>query len=191
MGNFGLEDANSQSTNVDSGPLPNGTADGQLAALESRVNELESTLKRVQADYENFVKRTEKNRKNEAEMGVISLVSDLLQVLDTFDAALDQNRRNDSAPKTHPLSPVERESLQKVREQLLRTIEQRGLKRLEALGRAFDHETMDAVASREENSAPSGNVIEVIQNGYLWNQRVLRPAKVVVAKQAHAGGEKP
>ncbi|MGH9681130.1 MAG: nucleotide exchange factor GrpE, partial [Candidatus Acidiferrales bacterium] len=126
-------------------------------------------------DFENFRKRTERDRHEEGRRGVERLVLDLIPVLDAFDRAL----------KAHedPAYEEYRKGVILIRKQLWDALSRHGAQRVDAEGKMFDphlHQAIDRVESAEY---PDGLIVEVFQDGYLFHGRVLRPAIVRVAVQ--------
>ena len=130
--------------------------------LETERNELRDLVQRVQADFENYKRRVEAQRADQRAQAAIDLVRDLLPVLDACDAAIAQGH-DDVAP---------------VHAQLFSALEKRGLSKVADAGVEFDPNVHEAVMHEEGDGDPV--VVEVLRAGYLWNQRVVRPAMVKV-----------
>lgn len=137
-----------------------------LTALERERDEHLDHLRRVQADFENYRKRTIAQQGEVAERANESLVGQLLPVLDACDAAV-QHGAEDVAP---------------VQAQLVDTLTKAGLERLDPAGEPFDPNFHEAVMHEPaEDGAEGGPVVaEVLRTGYTWKGRVLRPAMVKV-----------
>lgn len=152
-----------------------------VARLVAEKEELTSTLVRRQADFDNYRKRVERERKDEARRGVGRLVQDLLPVLDGFDRAL----------AGHPAQDDYRKGVELIQRHLWDTLSKHGLERIAAEGKTFDphyHEAIERVETREH---PDGAILQVVQQGYLFDARVLRPSLVRVAVASEgAGGDK-
>lgn len=167
----------------DAGPCQSGVApapEADLAALllevERQRDEYLDTLRRVQADFDNYRKRVERQRHEAADNATASLVKALLVALDTADLALAHGGGEDIKQDASALS----EALAK-----------EGLERIDPEGQAFDPAHHDAIAHEPaEALAPDGDaeeagyqqpfVSEVMRAGYRWRGRVLRPAMVKV-----------
>lgn len=125
-------------------------------------------LKRLQAEYENFQKRTLREKEQYSSVVCAGVIERLLPVLDTLDQAI-----KDSESKGMSL----------VREQLLSILSSYGLRPIEAIGKPFDpnyHEVMLKV----ESDQAEDTVLEEIQRGYMLGDRVLRHSKVKLSKNA-------
>jgi len=149
------------------------TPDGPpLSAKEKRIEELTSDLKRVQADFENYKKRVEKEWAERSKLATQKLMTDLLAVLDSFDKALEDH--GDSDPK------VLRKGLEGLSRQFLQVLQREGLHEIKAEGR-FDPFLHEALTREERADAEDGQILEVYQKGYQIGSRPIRPARVKVA----------
>lgn len=137
-----------------------------LTALERERDDYLDQLRRVQADFENYRKRTLAQQGEVAERANESLVAQLLPVLDACDAAV-QHGAEDVAP---------------VQAQLVDTLVKAGLERLDPAGEPFDPNFHEAVMHEPAGDGDEGGsvVAEVLRTGYTWKGRVLRPAMVKV-----------
>lgn len=151
-------------------PTPEGGSDDQAVieavevaeAIARERDEYLDLARRVQADFENYKRRVDAQREEQRERAAEDLARELLPVLDAGDAAVAQGL--DDAAQLH--------------NQLLTTLEKRGLTRVAGEGE-FDPNIHEAVM-HEDGDEESPVVTEVLRPGYLWNQRVLRPAMVKV-----------
>lgn len=130
--------------------------------LQAERDELRDLVQRVQADFENYKRRVDAQRAEQRAQAALDLVRELLPVLDAGEAALAQGH-DDVAP---------------LHSQLLATLEKLGLARVAGDGEDFDPNVHEAVMHEEGDGDPV--VVEVLRAGYLWNQRVVRPAMVKV-----------
>lgn len=156
-----------------------GGLDDEVAKLRAEKDELLATLVRRQADFENFKKRTERDRHEEGRRGVERLILDLIPVLDAFDRALQGH--------DDPSYEEYRKGVILIRKQLWDSLSRHGLQRVEAAGKIFDPHIHQAIERVESLEYPDGFIIDVFQDGYQFHGRVLRPAIVKVA--VHPGGE--
>jgi molecular chaperone GrpE len=145
----------------------------QIQKLQAEKQELMNTLVRRQADFENYRKRVEKERQQERHRGVELLVESILPVLDAFDRALDN--ASDSASAEYL------KGFELIRRQLSDLLSKQGLKRIEAVGKDFNPHFHHAIERVETHQHPDGVVIAEMQPGYVFYERVLRPAMVRVA----------
>ncbi len=157
--------------------------------LEQQRQRAEHNLdqwKRAEADLQNYRKRVEKDRSELVQFGTAGLMRALLPTLDDLERALQ------TLPEVcHRLTWTEGMLL--VERKLQLTLQQQGLKEIEALGKPFDPAVHEALQEEETTAYPDGHVSAVLQRGYMLHDRVLRPAMVQVAKgkpaTAPAGAE--
>jgi len=135
-------------------------------------------LLRKQAEFDNFRKRTEKERGEHRSGAVGDFMKDVLPVLDNLERALKTSAQADS-----PL----RQGVVLIHQQLLDVLMKEGLRAVETLGVAFDPHVHEAVDTRPAKGFAPGAICEEMQKGYTFNGRLLRPALVRVA--ARQGSE--
>ncbi len=153
-------------------------ASGQEGAEAERGDQLDlqdalERWKRAQADYQNLKRRQQTDIDAAVRRTVQPLLEDLLRVADHFDMAL-------TAPTTTDESKALADGVRLIRDQLERTLQQAGVQPLDASG-ALDPTLHEAVATVPDADAEPGTILDVIQRGYLWNDVVLRHARVRVA----------
>ena len=149
--------------------------EADLEQLQSERAELVDTLRRVQADFENYRKRVLREQTVLVERATERLVEDLLPVLDSFDGALG----NVGAGDNPELEKV-RDGVNGIRAQLVSVLEKAGLERIEADGASFDPNEHEAVMHDDGDSEP--RVADTLRTGYRLKGRVLRPAMVRVTR---------
>ena len=150
----------------------------QLQKLAADKQDLQNTLIRRQADFENYRKRVEKERQQDRHRGVELLIEQLLPVLDAFDRALASHQDASYAEYN--------KGFELIRRQLWDALSRQGLERVESVGKEFDPHRHHAVDRVETSEYADGTVIEEHQPGYLFHGRVLRPAMVRVAAEPSA-----
>ncbi|HBN53467.1 nucleotide exchange factor GrpE [Stenotrophomonas sp. MYb238] len=148
--------------------------DAQLQALRAEIEQLKGESLRERADLENQRKRVARDIEQARKFANEKLLGELLPVFDSLDAGL-------TAAGSEP-SPL-REGLELTYKQLLKVAADNGLTLLDPVGQAFNPEHHQAISQVEAPAgiAP-GAVVTVFQKGYLLNERLLRPALVVVAR---------
>jgi molecular chaperone GrpE len=144
-----------------------------LEKLQAEKDELFQSLVRLQADFDNFRKRTARERREDAARHTAALVESLLPVLDAFERAFASE-----AAKAHEET---RKGFELVYRQLTESLARHGLERIPALGQAFDPHVHEAVDRVETQDAPDGTVLEELSGGYRVRGRVVRPSMVRVA----------
>lgn len=148
--------------------------------FESRCKELEEAKERylrLQAEFENFRRRTLKEKQESLRYGQQNLVKDLLSTVDNLERALGHVEQSADADLQGFLQGVEL-----VLRELLAALVKHGVKVIDPAGEAFDpayHEAMGQIPSTE---LPPNSVVQVLQKGYLLQDRMLRPARVLVAR---------
>jgi molecular chaperone GrpE len=153
-----------------------------LARLVAEKEELLKTLVRLQADFDNYRKRMERERKEAGRRGAGRLLQEMLPVLDGLERAL---RSHDN-----PVYEEYRKGVELIYRHLWDTLSKHGLERIAAAGKHFDphyHEAIERVETREH---PDGAILEVVQEGYLFDGRVIRPSlvRVAVVPEGTGGG---
>ena len=157
-------------------PPVEGSADEAYARLESEHAELKDKYLRLMAEFDNFRKRTAKQRNEERATAAMGTMTSLLPVLDDFERAEANAEQNGAAE-------LFEQGVGLVHQKLKRVLKGLGLERLESTGEAFDPEVHEAFT---EIPAPSpdlrGKVVDTIEAGYALNDKLIRHAKVVVGK---------
>ena len=155
----------------------------EWARLVAEKEELMKTLVRRQADFDNYRKRIERERREEGRRGAGRLLQELLPVLDGLERAL---RSHDN-----PVYDEYRKGVELIYRHLWDTLSKHGLERIAAEGKQFDPHYHEAIERVETREYPDGAIIAVVQEGYLFDGRVLRPSLVRVAVVSEgAGGDK-
>jgi molecular chaperone GrpE len=135
--------------------------------------DLRERLLRLQADFENFKKRMDRERYDHFRYATFGLVGRILPVLDNFERAMTAARPSSS-------SDALIEGIALIQRQLLSELEAEGLRGMECVGETFDPERHEAVATDPDSPLPPHTVTHVFQKGYFLHDRVLRPAMVRV-----------
>lgn len=141
--------------------------------LRVERDELRDSLLRRQAEFDNFRKRTERDRVEQSQYASMEVVGDLVPILDDFDRALlaDSN------------SPEYAKGVQMIYQRMAETLKKTGLEPIDAAGKPFDPHLHQAVERVETNNAPDQTIISEFQKGYLFKSKLLRPSMVRVAVQ--------
>lgn len=147
----------------------------RLSQTESERDEYLDTLRRVQAEFENYRKRVIKEQTALVDRATSGLVEQLLPVLDSFELAL----KNLDSAGSDEIESV-RKGLELVYAELLGVLEKAGLSRIEAEGKPFDPNVHEAVMQEDGDGEPV--VTDVLRTGYTLKGRVLRPAMVKVTR---------
>ncbi|MFI5177085.1 MAG: nucleotide exchange factor GrpE [Vicinamibacterales bacterium] len=145
-----------------------------LAALTRERDELRDRLLRATAEFDNYRKRTERERRELNEAAATDLIRDVLPVLDDFERAL-------AAPGWDRTGAA-RQGVELIHRQFLETLRRRGVEPLDVVGLPFDPLWHEAVAAEPAAGRPDGEITAEIRRGYRIGQRLLRPAQVRVAR---------
>jgi len=150
-----------------------------LGALQQERDDLYDRLLRTTADFDNYRKRIDRERRDVSEAAAADLLRDLLPVVDDLERALE----------TEPGPAADgdrfarfREGVELIHRQLLDVMRRRGAEPFESLGQPFDPSWHEAVASEPADGRPDGEIVDEIRRGYRLGSRLLRPAMVRVAK---------
>jgi molecular chaperone GrpE len=157
-----------------------GELEQRLAQTEAERDERVNDLKRVAADFENYRKRVARDQESLVARAHERLVKELLPVLDDLERAL-------AAAEQHEEAKLE-EGVRLVHQELKAALKREGLAEIETNGR-FDPHVHEALLS-QPSDAEEGSVLEVVQKGYRLGDRVVRPARVVVAAPQETDGER-
>jgi molecular chaperone GrpE len=144
----------------------------QLEEAQAQVSEFKESWMRTQAEFQNYRKRVESRNEEFKRDTKGDIIKRVLPALDDLERAL-QNRPADDAWAS---------GIELIVRKLQTIIENEGVKRIEAKGEAFDPNFHEAISHEPADDVESGHVIEVVQNGYMLGERVIRPAMVRVAQ---------
>jgi len=156
-------------------PVPAASRD-EVAELRRENEELLTRLKYLQAEFENYRKRAERDTETILKFAHEALLAHLLPVLDELDAAVTRLDGNAG------------EGVRMVRDNLFKALRDAGLQEIAADGLPFDPYLMDCVQRVRDKDSKEGVVKEVVRKGYRYHDRVVRPAQVVVNGEGEADG---
>lgn len=143
--------------------------------LKEKVEELEDRVKRQMAEFENFRKRTDKEKTQMFETGAKSVVEKILPVVDNFERGLQTLTEGE---ENTPFS----EGMHMVYKQLMQELEGIGVKPIEALGQEFNPDFHNAVMQVESETYDSGIIAQELLKGYMYNDSVVRHSMVAVVQ---------
>jgi len=145
--------------------------------LEKERDDFRALLQRTRADFENYQKRTQRDLAQERRYWHGSLAAELLPILDNFDRAVAAAKQ---AGETGPLV----QGVAMIQTQVLDVFRRHGITRIEAQGQPFDPNLHQAVLQQPSTEQPPNTVLQVLEQGFMIHDRVLRPARVVVSAPA-------
>jgi molecular chaperone GrpE len=134
-------------------------------------DEIRDLLLRRQAEFENFRKRTEKERSDYVQYAAMDMVRDLLPILDDFERAL----------KIEGAGPEYARGIEMIYNRMYETLKKMGLEPIASDGKTFDPNLHQAVERVETKDSPDGTILSEFQRGYLFKGKLLRPTMVKVA----------
>ncbi|WP_053219117.1 nucleotide exchange factor GrpE [Virgibacillus senegalensis] len=145
----------------------------EIEALKKEKDEVYQRLLRIQAEYDNFRKRTQKEKEADLKYKSQTLVTELLPVVDNFERALDTVPDDETAAGFV-------DGIKMVYRQLKDALEKEGVEEIKTEGEVFDPTVHQAVMQVEDDQYESNVVVQELQKGYLLKDRVIRPAMVKV-----------
>lgn len=142
----------------------------KLDEQQKLVDDYSNTLKRLQADFENYIKRSEKDKADFANYSNHKLISKLLNIVDSFEKALELTKQNQELAK----------GLEMVYKDINKLLQEEGVLQINAVGNKLDpfkHEVIDIIKGKKDDV-----VVDELQKGYMIKDKVLRPSKVRISK---------
>jgi len=159
---------------IDEPDVPAASESSELADLQRERDDYKDRWLRKGAEFDNYRKRIERERREQADQSVVDLLEELLLVVDDFDRALTVDA--DEGGNAY------RKGVELIHGKLHDLLRRQGLKPIDALGADFDPNVHQAVVHEESPEHREGEVIGELRKGYMLNDRLLRPAMVKVAK---------
>ncbi|MCI9079664.1 MAG: nucleotide exchange factor GrpE [Lachnospiraceae bacterium] len=147
--------------------------DKNIEKLEEKLAELEDKRVRQLAEFDNFRKRSEKEKSQMFETGAKTVVEKILPVIDNFERGLA------GVPAEEKEAPFV-QGVELVYKQLVTALDELGVKPIDAVGKEFDPNLHNAVMAVDDDSLESGTVAEEMQKGYMYNESVVRHSMVKV-----------
>ena len=141
---------------------------------DEKIEELTDRLTRQMAEFDNFRKRTEKEKTQMYEIGAKDIIEKILPVVDNFERGIA------AVPEEEKSNPFA-EGMEKIYKQLMTTLEEIGVKPIEAVGQEFDPDFHNAVMHVEDEEVVENIITEEFQKGYLYRDSVVRHSMVKVA----------
>ena len=164
-----VADTPGQEPEAEAAPAPD-----ELAAVEAERDEYLDLLQRVQADFENYRKRAARDQERLVAHAHERLVRELLPVLDDLERALEAAERHEEATLVEGVTLVQKA--------LRQALAKEGLAEISTDG-AFDPHVHEALLTQPSTESEPGSVLEVVQRGYRLGDKIVRPARVIVASE--------
>lgn len=150
-------------------------------SVEDLKKQADDRYARLMAEFQNFKKRSAKEKQDIHSYANEKIIRDLLEVLDNFERAISLMENRNPDVKSDENNAMQ-EGISLILSQLLEVLTKAGLEEIEALGQEFDPKFHHAVLNEPSDEFKSGEVSKVLQKGYKLNDRVIRPAMVVVSE---------
>ena len=163
-----------ESAGAATAPREQDAQEPALDALRKEKDALQDRLLRMAAEFDNYRKRVDRDRRDQADAATAEAVADLLPIIDDLERAL-------KAPAGGDLEGF-RKGIELIRQQMTELLRKRGVKSIDAVGTDFDPRFHQAVAHESSADHREGEVMEEFARGYVLGDRLLRPAMVKVAK---------
>lgn len=162
---------------TDAADIPEETEAGDkqgedALALEQEMTALRDQFVRLQADFQNYRNRAERDKQDTVRFANERLIVDLLEVVDNFERAIATEKEHDAFFQ----------GMEMIDHQIRSILEKNGVEEIVSDGAAFDPNLHNAVLSEESDTVESGHVIETMVKGYTLHGRMIRPAMVKVAR---------
>jgi len=145
-----------------------------LEGLRQEKNALQERLLRTAAEFDNYRKRVDRERRDQADAAMADALEDLLPIMDNLELALSTSASEAAEPY--------RKGVELIHRQMQDVLKKRGVKLIEAVGTDFDPRVHQAVVHEVSSDHREGEVMQELRRGYMLGERLLRPAMVKVAK---------
>lgn len=150
------------------------TLEAELKQAKNEANEHFTHLQRLQAEFDNYRKRTQKEKEETIKYAAERIVEALLPILDNFERAVNSSKTNQDFDAFS-------QGVEMIFKQMQSTLSKEGLNPIESVGQPFDPKLHDAVLQVESEEYPENTVVEELQKGYYLKEKVLRPSMVKVS----------
>jgi len=169
------EDTDKESGEEKKGFFKRKKGDKEKKALKEKIDSLEDRVKRQMAEFDNFRKRTDKEKQQMFSMGERNVIEKMLPIVDNFERGLA------AVPEEEKTSALA-SGMEMVYRQLVKQLEDLGVTPIEAVGQEFDPNLHNAVMQVESGDYPSGTVAQELQKGYKYHDAVIRYSMVAVVQ---------
>jgi molecular chaperone GrpE len=142
------------------------------------IEEQKDQFLRLQAEFENFRRRSLKEKQESLRYGHQNLVKDLLSAVDNLERAVEHGAQNAGSEVKGVLDGIEL-----VHREILNALEKHGVSQIDALGKPFDPAVHEAIGQMPSADVAANTVLQVLQKGYVIHDRMLRPSRVIVSRE--------
>ena len=154
----------------------------KIKSLEQQAEEYKDKLLRKAAEFENYKRRSENDQLNLINYSGENLIIKLLPVIDDFERSLQH------MGKAKDVDSI-KDGIKLVYDKFMKILEDQGVKKIEAIGQPFDVNYHEALMQRKDDSVPAHTVLDELEKGYLYKDRVIRHTKVVVSEDTTHSAE--
>lgn len=147
----------------------------KITQLEQEVVELKDKLLRKAAEFENYKRRTENDQINLITFAAESFIQKLLPVIDDFERSLGH------VEEAQDITAI-KQGLKLIYDKLMKVLDEQGVKKIEAIGNPFDVDYHEALMQRPDDSVEPHTVVDEMEKGYTYKDKVIRHAKVIVSE---------
>ena len=155
----------------------NDKSEGKIVELELQLKEWQDKLLRKAAEFENYKRRTENDQFNLINYAAESFIVKLLPIVDDFERTLEHIDDIDNNKSV-------KDGIKFVYEKLLKVLNEQGIKKMQTKGEPFSVDFHDALMQRKDDSVPPHTVLEEVESGYVYRDKVIRHAKVIVSEES-------
>ena len=152
-------------------------AEAKIAELETQVKEWNDKFLRKAAEFENYKRRTENDQFNLINYAAESFIIKLLPVVDDFERSMEHIDDIESTKSV-------KDGIKLVYEKLLKLLSEQGVKKMQTKGEPFNVDYHDALMQKKDDTVPPNTVLEEIESGYMYRDKVIRHAKVIVSEES-------
>lgn len=174
--NIGSQDEINEENPVEEEITNNLESEEKIKLLESEVNKYKELMLRKAAEFENYKRRTENDQLNLLKYAAESLVIKLLPTVDDLERSLSHMTEETDVQKI-------KEGILLIYNKFMKVLDDQGVKKMESIGKPFDVEYHEALLQRSDDSVPPHTVIDELEIGYMYKDRVIRHAKVIVSEE--------
>lgn len=174
--NINSENEVNEETKIEEKETPDvSLTEDKLKILEAEVNQYKELMLRKAAEFENYKRRTENDQLNLLKYAAESLIIKLLPTIDDLERSLSHMTEETDVNKI-------KEGIQLIYNKFMKTLDDQGVKKIEAIGKPFDVEFHEALMQRADDSVAPHTVLDELETGYFYKDRVIRHSKVIVSE---------
>ncbi len=153
------------------------TALQKISELDEKVKQLQDSLLRKAAEFENYKRRTENDQINLLKYAAEPIIKNILIVYDDMERSINHINDNNNFDSL-------KKGMELVFEKFTKILNSQGVKKIDATGKPFDVNYHEALMQQPVNSVPPNTVIQVVEEGYMYKDKVIRHSKVIVSSEA-------